>query len=237
MLLNEEEAIWQIFLVFFIPSRVTKEKMKKENSRSAVIIAKGRFPQHPIPLSYINSAEYIVCCDGAANEFIAGGGIPNAIVGDGDSVSTENRQRFGGILHINRDQETNDLTKSVHYCVQRGITDIVIVGGTGRREDHTLGNISLLAEYIAIDEITRVIMTTDWGIFTPIRANQVFQSFKGEAVSLFSLDREPITTRNLKYALDNRVLTNWWQGSLNVSLGDTFTVKTSGRVIVFQAYK
>ena len=212
-------------------------KMKKENSRSAVIIAKGRFPRHPIPLSYINKAEYIVCCDGAANEFIAGGGIPNAIVGDGDSVSAENRQRFGSILHINRDQETNDLTKSVHYCVQQGITDIVIVGGTGRREDHTLGNISLLAEYIAIDEINHVIMTTDWGIFTPIRADQVFQSFKGEAVSLFSIDREPITTHNLEYALDNRVLTNWWQGSLNVSLGDTFTVKTSGRIIVFQAYK
>ena len=126
------------------------------------------------------------------------------------------------------------MTKSVNFCIEQGITDIVIVGGTGKREDHTLGNISLLAEYI---RKVNVIMATNWGLFTPIQADRVFQSFKGEAVSLFSFDPEPITTQGLQYPLDNRVLTNWWQGSLNTSLGETFTVKTKGRVIVFQAYR
>lgn len=208
--------------------------MKKKKAAPAVIIANGRFPQHPLPLSYIENAEFIVCCDGAANEFIANGGMPDAIVGDGDSISKENKQRFAEILHIDRDQETNDLTKSVHYCVQHGITDIVIVGGTGRREDHTLGNISLLAEYI---DMANVIMVTNWGIFTPVQAARVFESFKGEAVSLFSIDRKAITTRNLKYPLDHRVLTNWWQGSLNESLGDSFSIDPEGRVIVFQVYR
>ena len=208
--------------------------MKTNSSTSAVIIANGRFPRHPLPLSYIDNATFIVCCDGAANEFIDLGGTPDAIVGDGDSISEENRKRFTNILHIVHDQEINDLTKSVNYCIERGITDIVIVGGTGKREDHTLGNISLLAEYI---RKVNVIMATNWGLFTPIQANRVFQSFKGEAVSLFSFDPEPITTYGLEYPLENRVLTNWWQGSLNTSLGDTFTVKTKGRVIVFQAYR
>lgn len=199
-----------------------------------MIIANGRFPWHPLPLSYIENAEFIVCCDGAANEFIANGGKPNAIVGDGDSISQENRQRFADILHIRRDQEINDLTKSVLFCIEQGITHIVIVGGTGKREDHTLGNISLLSEYI---EMIDVIMATNWGVFTPIQSTKEFTSFVGEAVSLFSFDREPITVRGLKYPLENRVLTNWWQGSLNISLGDTFTVDTKGRVVVFQAYK
>lgn len=203
---------------------------------SAIIIAKGTFPHHPIPLSFIQEAEFIVCCDGAADEFIAHEGIPSAIVGDGDSISPANRERFQEILHINKDQETNDLTKSLTFCAQKGIQDIIIVGGTGRREDHTLGNISLLAEYITMEKISTVIMATNWGIFTPIQSNKVFKSFKGEAVSLFSIDKEPITTYNLEYSINNRVLTNWWQGSLNVSLGDSFTVETQGRVIVFQAY-
>lgn len=207
--------------------------MKTNSSTPAVIIANGRFPRHPLPLSYIDNATFIVCCDGAANEFIALGGTPDAIVGDGDSISEENRKRFANILHIVHDQEINDLTKSVNYCIERGITDIVIVGGTGKREDHTLGNISLLAEYI---RKVNVIMATNWGLFTPIRGDRVFQSFKGEAVSLFSFDPEPITTHGLQYPLENRILTNWWQGSLNTSLGKTFTVKTKGRVIVFQAY-
>ena len=139
-----------------------------------VIIANGRFPTHPTPLSYIERASFIVCCDGAANEFIEIGGKPNAIVGDCDSISKENIVRFADILYPNNDQETNDLTKSVQFCVDKGIKDITIVGGTGKREDHTLGNISLLAEYV---HIANVVMATNWGIFTPINTTTQFKSF------------------------------------------------------------
>lgn len=201
---------------------------------TAVIIANGRFPEHPVPLSYISEAEYIVCCDGAANDFITRGGVPNAIVGDCDSISKENRVRFADILHPDPDQETNDLTKSVRFCVENGRQDIVIVGGTGKREDHTIGNISLLADY---EEIARVIMVTDWGIFTPINSPMDFKSYKGEQVSIFAIDPEELTTHNLKYPVSGRVLTNWWQGSLNESLGDSFSIEPEGRVIVFQGYK
>lgn len=203
-------------------------------SATAVIIANGRFPRHPIPLSIIEKAAYIVCCDGAANDFIAGGGIPDAIVGDCDSISEENRMRYSHIIHPSDDQETNDLTKSVLFCVRKGIREITIVGGTGKREDHTLGNISLLAEY---RERAAVMMVTNYGIFTPINTPTTFKSFKGQQVSIFSIDAKELTTFNLKYPLHGSILTNWWQGTLNESLGDTFTVETSGRMIVFQVYR
>lgn len=198
-----------------------------------VIIANGRFPTHPTPLSYIESAKFIVCCDGAADEFIENGGKPDAIVGDCDSISTENSFRFSNILYRNNDQETNDLTKSVEFCVEKGKKNIVIVGGTGKREDHTLGNISLLAEYM---HVANVIMATNWGIFTPIKATTQFKSFIGEQVSIFSIDQARISTRNLKYPVLNRIFSNWWEGSLNESEDDNFTIQTTGRVIVFQAY-
>ncbi|ULB35882.1 MULTISPECIES: thiamine diphosphokinase [Proteiniphilum] len=207
--------------------------MELLHSNSAVIIANGRFPKHPTPLSYIEKAQYIVCSDGASNDFIARGGIPDAIVGDCDSISEENKLRFADILHPDSNQYTNDLTKSVHFCVENGRREIVIVGGTGKREDHTLGNISLLAEYMLI---AKVIMVTDWGVFTPINENNTFKSTKGEQVSLFSIDREKITTENLKYPITKTILSNWWQGTLNESLGDSFSIETKGRVIVFQAY-
>ena len=207
--------------------------MNPTQSATAVIIANGRFPQHPVPLSIIEKAAYIVCTDGAANDFIAGGGRPDAIVGDCDSISEENRKRFSHIIHPSDDQETNDLTKSVLFCAGKGMKEIVIVGGTGKREDHTLGNISLLAEYMERVEVT---MVTNYGIFTPIHTPTTFESFRGQQVSLFCIDRKEVTTRNLKYPLHQRVLTNWWQGTLNESLGDTFSVETSGRVIVFQVY-
>ncbi|SFK72410.1 thiamine diphosphokinase [Porphyromonadaceae bacterium KH3CP3RA] len=208
--------------------------MNKNKTVTTVIIANGRFPSHPVPLSCIREAEYIICCDGAANDFIARGGVPDAIVGDCDSISEENKIRFADILHPNPDQETNDLTKSVQFCVENGRQEIIIVGGTGKREDHTLGNISLLADYA---ELAEVIMVTNWGIFTPIHSITEFKSYKGEQVSIFSIDPKKLTTHNLKYPVEGRILTNWWQGSLNESLGDSFSIDPEGRVIVFQAYR
>ena len=198
-----------------------------------IIIANGNFPTHETPLSFLARADFIVCCDGAANDFIAHGGVPDVIVGDCDSISEENKTRFSDIIFVDNDRNTNDLTKSVTFCVNRGKTDIVILAATGKREDHTLGNISLLADYM---KIANVRMTTDYGIFTPIREKTTFASFEGQQVSVFSIDHAPITSRNLKYPLRDAVLTNWWQGTLNESCGDFFEIEAKGKVIVFQAF-
>lgn len=200
---------------------------------SAVVVANGLFPTHPIPLSVLREAKYIVCCDGAANDFISNFGIPDAIVGDCDSISPENKIRFQDRLYPDPDQYTNDLTKAVNFCISRGIKDIIIIGATGKREDHTLGNISLLAEY---QLRVSVIMITDYGRFTPIHNETTFASRAGQQVSIFCIDSKPITLTGLKYPLENVLLTNWWEGTLNESLGQEFTVSTQGRVIVFQAF-
>jgi thiamine pyrophosphokinase len=80
-------------------------------------------------------------------------------------------------------------------------------------------------------------MVTNWGIFRPITASTTFQSFRGEQVSIFAIDAVPLTTSGLKYPLQQKVITNWWQGTLNESLGDSFRIETEGRVIIFQAFK
>ena len=47
----------------------------------------------------------MVCCDGGADEYIRRGHTPDVIIGDGDSLSDENRRKFGHILHRISDQE------------------------------------------------------------------------------------------------------------------------------------
>ena len=69
-----------------------------------------------------------------------------------DSLSSDLALRFADRIYRDEDQETNDLTKAVKWCNERGYNDIVIIGATGKREDHTIGNISLLAEYAKICE-------------------------------------------------------------------------------------
>lgn len=203
------------------------------NETSAVIVANGKYPRHRIPLSIVENAPYIVCCDGAANSFIERGGVPDAIVGDCDSISEENRRKFVDILYEVKEQEFNDLTKSVMFCVKNGRRNITIVAGTGKRDDHTIGNISLLAEYMDMCDVK---MVTNYGVFTPINSRSEFNSFEGEQVSIFSMEQKPISTTGLKHPIRNRVLTNWWQGTLNESLGNMFTIETEGKVIVFQVF-
>ena len=199
----------------------------------AVILVNGNFPTNAIPLNILQNANYIVCCDGAADKLLQNTDkIPDAIVGDCDSISTESKTRFADRIHCISEQETNDLTKAVHFCVKNGKKEIIILGATGKREDHTLGNISLLAEYIDIEGIN-ISMATDYGIFTAIKKTTVFESYKGQQISIFDIGHTPTTFHNLKYPVENRVLENWWQGTLNEALSDSFTIETQGKMIVF----
>lgn len=196
-----------------------------------VILANGGFPTHAIPLSILNNCNYLVCCDGATNNLLETSRIPDAIVGDCDSLSAYNQQRFADIIHRVAEQETNDLTKAVKFCVEQGRKDITILGATGKREDHTIANISLLCEYM---EYANVEMITDFGIFVGIGQTSEFESYTKQQVSLFCIDAKPITSHNLCYAIDNHIFTNWWQASLNEAVGSEFTIEAVGRTVVYR---
>ena len=51
----------------------------------AVILANGEYPTCPVPLTMLEEASFVACCDGAANEYISRGHTPDVIVGDGAS--------------------------------------------------------------------------------------------------------------------------------------------------------
>ena len=200
-----------------------------------VILADGVFPQHPYAKKVLSDANAIVCCDGAAEKLLASGIEPHYIVGDLDSVSGATKKRFSGRLHYVESQETNDLTKAVNFCVEQGVSRVSILGATGLREDHTLANIALLADYA---DMLEVLLITDYGVFTAIKKTTVFDSFPGQQVSVFSLTSQTrITLSGLKYPLHETMLDSWWKGTLNESLGASFTITfNEGRVIIFTAF-
>ena len=199
-----------------------------------IIIANGEFPTHPYPLLCIKNASKVICLDGALKTCIEHSIIPDAVVGDGDSTSNQLKKEYAHIYHLFSDQDTNDLTKAICFCIKRGINRIKIVAATGKREDHTLGNISLLLEYMTSVDVE---MITDYGVFTTVNKTAILKSAIGQQVSIFSLDREPITSHNLKYPLNKSVLDNLWKGTLNESLGDTFTLETEGKAIVYRTFE
>jgi thiamine pyrophosphokinase len=205
-------------------------------SLTAVILADGSFPVHHIPLSYLRDAEHIICCDGSAGSLILADLEPEAIVGDLDSLDTGIAERFANRLYKDSEQDTNDLTKAVKWCINKRYKEIAILGATGKREDHTIGNISLLAEYAR--EIN-VIMVTDTGTFTPLLKSSVIKCFPGQQVSIFSINPETeVTSKGLKYQLDKLKLHNWWRATLNEAEADSFELSfRGGPLIVYQKFR
>lgn len=200
-----------------------------------VILANGAFPTHQVPLAALHEATMIVCCDGAAEKLVAHGLNPGIIIGDLDSVPLAIREKYAEIMVQDSDQETNDLTKAVNWCVNAGISQVTILGATGIREDHTLGNISLLADY---SKIIDAVMLTDTGTFRVYNGSVTIGSRPGQQVSLFSIDPTlQVTSSGLKYPLDGLTLYSWWRGTLNEAEGQFFSLEfKNGQVVVFLEY-
>ena len=199
----------------------------------AVVLANGEYPTAPLPLQILADAPYVVCCDGGADEYIRNGHTPNLIIGDGDSISEENRKKYGHLLHRIAEQETNDQTKAVNYLLSQGKRRIAIVGATGKREDHTLGNISLLMDYMRAGADVRTY--TDHGIFIPCRNTCTFTCQPGQQVSIINFNARKLHGLGLVYPLSD--FTNWWQGTLNECTEAEFTIEAEGEYLVFISFQ
>ena len=200
----------------------------------AVVLCAGDFPTHDIPLCVLRYAPYLCCCDGAAVQAVSYGLRPDAIVGDGDSLPDDFKRQYSGIIHLVSEQEYNDMTKATRHCIRRGARRIAYVGATGKREDHTMGNISLLAYYL--DSLSvQPVMLTDYGFFVPASGSRTFGSFARQQVSIFNVSSRSIVSEGLRWR--SYAYSALWQGMLNEAEADTFTLRADGTYIVYRTYE
>ena len=213
-----------------------------EKRKHIVILAAGDFPTHPVPLAALGEADFVVCCDSAYGALRAAAPCIAAtvmVIGDGDSLPDAEKRQLGDRWIQVDEQDYNDLHKAMDWAtttfnIQHSTFNII--GATGLREDHTLGNISYLATFIAEHPGIDVAMLTDHGRFTVFNGCRTYSSFPRQQVSLFSATPGiPLSAEGLQWPLKNRCLPLWWEGTLNSALADSFTVE-GGTVIVFQTY-
>lgn len=205
---------------------------------TCIVVANGKFPETKLPLELLDQASVVIACDGAIGSLHKRKILPTAIVGDLDSIPQKFRQLYADRIHQVEDQEINDLTKAIRFAQSSGHDEVLILGATGLREDHTLGNISLLTDYAPL--FKRVEMLSDYGLFTPLLRTTTLTSQPGQQVSIFSVYPEgEISTKGLKWPIKDRILTGWWQGSLNEASGNEFTISLSEgcRAIIYRLTK
>lgn len=189
---------------------------------SIVILCAGAFPTEPFPLYLLDSAEGVVCCDKAAEIFAERypGKKPLAVVGDMDSLSKDIQELFSDILVPETEQDYNDMTKAMRWVLREHpeVTDITILGATGLREDHTIGNLGLLMEYPRLFDLgeRRVQIVSDYGTAFCITDSCDLHLGEGRRISFFSADNSlHVSSEGLEWPLDNVVWDAWWKATLN----------------------
>lgn len=217
------------------------ELITPESHFDGVIFADGDCPTHPIPLGILRSGRPVIACDNAGAQLITKWNmLPDAIVGDGDSLPQQFKDRYKDIIHYVAEQDYNDLTKATRFFLEhyRGPSTkhprICYIGCTGKREDHTLGNISLPTFYRQEFGVAGV-LPTDFGWFVYCHGACEFESIPNQQVSIFNLNCSALTSQGLQWPI--YPFAQWWQGTVNNALGNAFSINGNGDYIVYRTYE
>ena len=162
--------------------------------------------------------------------------LPDLVIGDMDTLPVSMQKKHAGIIIKENEQEHNDQTKAVRWALNnlKDIESLHILGATGGRIDHTIGNVSLLMEYTRMFDLGGITleMVSDNGTIFPINDTIEFECGPGRAVSIFTPDNSlKIRSKGLEYPTDEVVFDNWWKATLNKSVDDTVRLELSHRSI------
>lgn len=209
--------------------------------KRVVIVCDGKFPRSEYPIYLIMSADFTICCDGAlvkylraSREIFGQTRKPDLVIGDMDTLSKGMQKKYSDIIIKESEQEHNDQTKAVRWALNNieDIDHIYIIGATGGRLDHTVGNASLLMEYTRMFNLGGIVieMVTDEGTAFAVNDTIEFDCGAGRRVSIFSPDNSlKIRSTGLEYPTDEVVFDNWWKATLNKASQDTVRLEFSHR--------
>ncbi len=203
--------------------------------KRALVIANGDPPKKQLLQALARGVNIIICADGGANAALKAGIVPDAIVGDIDSIHAEALVRFHRVsTYEEHDDETTDLEKAITWAIKSKYDHITVVGATGRRIDHSIGNLAVLPKFYP-DAIVRFV--DDNGEVQYVGREIEFEAVKGAVISLIPLNRcEGIVTSGLKFALQGETLElGVREGTSNVVVSSPVTIRVKkGHLLLFK---
>ncbi len=174
--------------------------------KHALVLCNGEAPPPAFIKSLKSQSTLFVATDGAGNTALEYGIKPDVVIGDLDSFKNPNDS--GLRLIKDEDQETNDLEKALNYIMTTDVEQVTVIGGTGKRIDHTLKNLSVLKQFS--DKFTSLRFRDVYGVTYLMPREHTIDLPVGTPVSLFPLSGrvEGIRTKGLKYPLHDEPLEN-----------------------------
>ena len=216
-------------------------KITPETLFDAVVVANGAFPKHETLLRILHRTPHVIACDAAAETLLNAGFTAQQItvIGDGDSLAPRLKRQLH-FISIN-EQDDNDLTKATRYvCTQHGQAQpqltatrrlrIAYLGATGKREDHTLGNIALMVHYYNHFNV-QPFMLTDEGIFIAAHGDCSFDVTPGQQISIFNFGCQQLECQGLRWPI--YPFETLWQGTLNEAVHSVVQIKADNSYLIY----
>ena len=207
--------------------------MEKTILKKCIILANGNPPKKKV-ISFFrkNSFNTLICADGGANSALQMSLVPDVIIGDLDSISSEALKNFrteSKIIQLKRQNDT-DVEKCLKYAIKSGFDKVILMGVTGNRLDHIFCNLGIVFKFYSQINISLV---AESSFLLPYKGNVKLKTNPGEIISLYGFDsKTKITSSGLKYPLRNVSLPfGEKESTSNVVTGKTIELKINGGII------
>jgi len=203
-----------------------------------LIVANGPEPESTFLTEAVEKADLIIAVDGGADVLRKAEVEFDLLVGDLDSANfsdwkEDNPRKLLGkkIVEYPRDKDETDCELAVAEAIKRGADKILMMGVVGKRIDHTLTNVSLMARYpdrirIHSNDGPVRIVKPDYPLRMELRPGTLV------SLSAWQGDCEGITTEGLMYELVDDVLEMSGRGVENVAEEDIAVSVKKGNLVV-----
>ena len=154
----------------------------------ALIVLGGDPPEEGLIRSEAERADLLIAADRGLAAFDRYGLSPNLLVGDMDSIDSDVLRRWEnkvGTLRLPCVKNQTDGMEALDQAMDRGATEIVLLGAMGGRMDHALGNLMLLVR-AARRHVQALIRTADMAALC-VRGRCTLCGACGDTMSLLPL--------------------------------------------------
>ncbi len=166
----------------------------------AVIISAGTISDYAYAKSLIRDGDFIICADGGLRHAEAMGVSPDLCIGDFDSLGTV--PNICETLVLPQEKDYTDTHTAALEAKNRGAKELLLLGASGTRLDHTIANIGLL-EAVRRLGMKAVLADKNNNLFIA-ESGQKIRVCDGESVSLIPLSEvRGVTLQGFKYPLTN----------------------------------
>ena len=186
----------------------------------------------------------ILAADSGMNALYAAAVTPDIIIGDFDSADKKilaffQQNKEIDFCTLNPEKDDTDTESAIRESIRRGADSITIIGGTGTRLDHVLGNISLLG--IGLEEGVRMELLDAHNRICMIDHSVTLKKKEqyGNYLSLIPYNGNVtgVTLKGLKYPLHDYTMGGF--NSLGISneiVDDEASIElTSGQLLVIES--